>query len=158
MKSATSNAQKQVRLEAVERQTATSLAWSRNVSTSLYTLNRQQTAGHPVTIVVDVPVALPRSSTRPPLSLTAQRTAARLADTLELLEGEVGGDPEWSQRVEAALEELKEGTGRNGRLAGRSASMRSSRLRMSPSNLTGHTVTLSLQQFTAPRLRGSARS
>jgi hypothetical protein len=47
-----------------------------------------------------------------------QQTAARLADTLELLEGEIGGDPEWSRRIESALEELKSGLIRKGRLAG----------------------------------------
>lgn len=53
-----------------------------------------------------------------PSSLSMQQTAARLADTLELLEGEIGGDPEWSRRIESALEDLNSGLIRKGRLAG----------------------------------------
>jgi hypothetical protein len=65
-----------------------------------------------------LPVAPVAASPRP-LSLSAQRTAARLAETLELLDGELGGNQEWSRRVETGLEELKSSTGRRGRFAGR---------------------------------------
>ena len=67
-----------------------------------------------------LPVTPVAASPRP-LSPSAQRTAARLAETLELLDGELGGDQEWSRRVETALEGLKSSTGRRGRFAGKYA-------------------------------------
>jgi hypothetical protein len=63
--------------------------------------------------------ALPDMAPSRLLPLSAQSTAARLAEILELLDGELGGDEEWSRRVETALEELKSSSGRRGRLAGK---------------------------------------
>ena len=117
-KSQVSKTSKQVRGGAVEVQASTFRSSFRKISTTSSVFNSRQTASAPALSTLDVPATLPDAPSRP-LSLTAQRTAARLADTLELLEGEVGGDPEWSRRVEAALEELKTGVGRNGRLAGK---------------------------------------
>jgi hypothetical protein len=117
LRSAAYKGQKQARRAAVDSQAVTSLTWSRKIITSSTTSNDRQVAPVKDDITPDVTVTLPNAPSRP-LSLSAQRTAAQLADTLELLEGKVGGTPEWSRRVETALEELKTGSERKGRLAG----------------------------------------
>lgn len=119
LKSAASKAQKHARRAAVDLPTVSSSAWSRKITTTSATSNGH---GLQAVLVKDV-VTLGKTDAlsdvpRRPLPLSMQQTAARLADTLELLEGEIGGDPEWSRRIESALEELGSGLSRKGRLAG----------------------------------------
>jgi hypothetical protein len=114
-------APKHLRRGASQLGTSSQSRWTRQISTTrpasserqvAVAISQQNLAGVP-----DQVVPGPK-----PLSLSVQRTAARLAETLNILEGEVGGDKEWSQRVEAALVELQSSTGRKGRLAGKTIS------------------------------------
>ena len=96
---------------------------SEHIRSRCFSTCQVNSAGLQTAAINDTPGAIlpviPVAASPRRLSLSAQRTAARLAETLELLDGELGGNQEWSRRVETALEELKSTAERKGRFAGK---------------------------------------